>query len=105
MKKLLILSLIIISFGCQREKMNEVGVGYNKTLLIPPTNDLPTPGTNNIIQSNQNEESDNSLVNSILEQTEANSANITIIDKIDEDSGYKSDDGFFQWLIKGKSER
>ena len=105
MKKLLILSLIIISFGCQREKMNEVGVGYNKTLLIPPTNDLPTPGTNDTIQSNQNEESDNSLVNSILEQTEANSVNNTIIDKIDEDSGYKSDDGFFQWLIKGKSER
>ena len=105
MKKFLILFLIILSFGCQREKMNEVGVGYNKTLLIPPTNDLPTPGTNDIIHSNQNEESDNSLVNSILEQTEANSANNAIIDKIDEDSGYKSDDGFFQWLIKGKSER
>ena len=105
MKKLLILSLIILSFGCQREKMNEVGVGYNKTLLIPPTNDLPTPGTNDIIHSYQNEESDNSLVNSILEQTEANSANNAIIDKIDEDSGYKSDEGFFQWLIKGKSER
>ena len=105
MKKFLILSLIILSFGCQREKMNEVGVGYNKTLLIPPTNDLPTPGTNDIIKSNQNEEIDNSLVNSILKQTEANSANNAIIDKIDEDSGYKSDEGFFQWLFKGKSER
>ena len=105
MKNFLILFLIILSFGCQREKMNEVGVGYNKTLLIPPSNDLPTPGTNDFTQSNQTGESDNSLVNSILEQTEANSANNAIIDKIDEDSGYKSDEGFFQWLIKGKSER
>ena len=105
MKNFLILSLIILSFGCQREKMNEVGVGYNKTLLIPPTNDLPIPGTNDFTQSNKTGESDNSLINSILEQTEANSANNAIIDKIDEDSGYKSDDGFFQWLIKGKSER
>ena len=31
MKKFLIYSLVLLSFGCQREKMNEVGVGYNKT--------------------------------------------------------------------------
>ncbi|MDC0968275.1 hypothetical protein OAS25_04245 [Alphaproteobacteria bacterium] len=105
MKKFLIFPLIILSFGCQKEKMNEVGVGYNKTLIIPPSNDLPTPGTNDFTQSNQTGESDNPLVNSILEQTEANSVNNAIIDKIDEDSGYKSDEGFFRWLIKGKSER
>ena len=101
MKNFLMISLIFLSFGCQREKMNEVGVGYNKTLLIPPSNDLPAPGTNDFTQSNQTGESDNSLVNSILEQTEANSANNAIIDKIDEDSGYKSDEGFFKWLFNG----
>ena len=105
MKKFLILSFIILFFGCQREKMNEVGVGYNKTLIIPPSNDLPTPGTNDAIQSNQEENSSNPLVNSILEQTEANSANNSIIDKIDDDSGYKSDEGFFKWLFNGGSER
>ncbi|MDB3973837.1 hypothetical protein N9440_03565 [Alphaproteobacteria bacterium] len=98
MKKFLIFPLIILSFGCQKEKMNEVGVGYNKTLIIPPSNDLPTPGNND---ANQSVESNNAIINSILEQTEANSANISIIDKIDEDSGYKTDDGFFKWLFKG----
>lgn len=105
MKKFLIFSFIILSFGCQREKMNEVGVGYNKSLIIPPSNDLPTPGTNDAIQSNQEENSSNPLVTSILEQTEANSANNSIIDKIDDDSGYKSDEGFFKWLFNGGSER
>ena len=101
MKKFLIFPLIILSFGCQKEKMNEVGVGYNKTLIIPPSNDLPTPGTNDFTQSNQTGESDNPLVNAILEQTEANSVNNAIIDKIDEDSGYNSDEGFFKWLFNG----
>lgn len=105
MKKFLIFSFIILFFGCQREKMNEVGVGYNKSLIIPPSNDLPIPGTNDAIQSNQEENSSNPLVNSILEQTEANSANNSIIDKIDDDSGYKSDEGFFKWLFNGGSER
>jgi hypothetical protein len=105
MKKFLIFSFIILSFGCQKEKMNEVGVGYNKSLIIPPSNDLPTPGTNDAIQSNQEENSSNPLVTSILEQTEANSANNSIIDKIDDDSGYKSDEGFFKWLFNGGSER
>ena len=105
MKKFLIFSLVLLSFGCQREKMNEVGVGYNKTLIIPPSNDLPTPGSSDSDQTNQIEESENPLINSILEQTEANSANNSIIDKIDEDSGYKSDEGFFKWLFKGEKER
>ena len=105
MKKFLILSLVLLSIGCQREKMNEVGVGYNKTLIIPPSNDLPAPGSSDTNQTNTIEESENPLVNSILEQTEANSANNSIIDKIDEDSGYKSDEGFFKWLFKGEKER
>ena len=104
MKNFLIFSLIILFFGCQREKMNEVGVGYNKSLIIPPSNDLPIPGTNDIIQSDQSDNSNNPLVESILEQTDANSANKSIIDKIDDDSGYKSDEGFFKWLFNSRSE-
>jgi hypothetical protein len=102
MKKFLIFPLIVLSFGCQKEKMNEVGVGYNKTLIIPPSDDLPIPGNND---ANQSVESNNAIVNSILEQTEANSANSSIINKIDEDSGYKTDEGFFKWLFKTGDER
>ena len=29
----------------KREKMNEIGVGYNESLIIPPSNDLPNPGS------------------------------------------------------------
>ena len=102
-KTLLLLTLISLLIGCQREKANEVGVGYNKILIIPPSNDLPTPGSNQVvIESNQ---SSNLLVDSILTQTEANQANASIIDQIDEESGYKTDENFFQWLFKGKSKR
>ena len=44
-KTFLLLVLLNLLTGCQREKVNEVGVGYNKSLIIPPTNDLPTPGS------------------------------------------------------------
>ena len=89
--------------ACQREKANEIGVGYNKSLIIPPTNDLPTPGSNqDVIESSQ---SSNPLVDSILAQTEADQANSSIIDQIDQESGYKTDENFFQWLFKGKSKR
>ena len=43
--------------------MNEVGVGYNKTLIIPPSNDLPVPGSIDSNQTNPIEESENPLVN------------------------------------------
>jgi len=89
--------------ACQREKANEIGVGYNKSLIIPPANDLPTPGSNqDVIESSQ---SSNLLVDSILAQTEADQANSSIIDQIDQESGYKTDENFFQWLFKGKSKR
>tara|TARA_B100000674_G_C37148326_1_gene605365 strand:- start:165 stop:479 length:315 start_codon:yes stop_codon:yes gene_type:complete len=102
-KTLILLTLLSILIGCQREKANEVGVGYNKSLIIPPTNDLPSPGsTQEVIQSDQNS---NPLVDSILTQTEANQVNPSIIDQIDQDSGYKTDENFFQWLFKGKSKR
>ena len=104
MKKLLfLLTLLSLLIGCQREKANEVGVGYNKSLIVPPTNDLPAPGSSQeVVESNQ---SSNPLVKSILTQTEANQANPSIIDQIDEESGYKTDENFFQWLFKGKSKR
>ena len=102
-KTLFLLTLLSLLIGCQREKANEVGVGYNKSLIVPPTNDLPAPGSNqDVDESNQ---SSNPLVNSILTQTEADQANPSIIDQIDEESGYKTDENFFQWLFKGKSKR
>ena len=102
-KTLFLLTLLSLLIGCQREKANEVGVGYNKSLIVPPTNDLPVPGsTQEVVESNQ---SSNLLVDSILTQTEADQANPSIIDQIDEESGYKTDENFFQWLFKGKSKR
>ena len=102
-KTLFLLTLLSLLIACQREKANEVGVGYNKSLIVPPTNDLPVPGsTQEVVESNK---SSNPLVNSILTQTEADQANPSIIDKIDEESGYKTDENFFQWLFKGKSKR
>ena len=102
-KTFLMLTLLGILIGCQREKANEVGVGYNKSLIIPPTNDLPTPGSNQEVV--ENKQNSNSLVESILTQTEANQSNPLIIEQIDEESGYKTDENFFQWLFKGKSKR
>ena len=102
-KTLILLALLSLLIGCQREKASEVGVGYNKSLIIPPTNDLPTPGTTQ--KSVEINQSSNTLVDSILTQTEANQANPSIIDQIDQDSGYKTDENFFQWLFKGKSKR
>ena len=102
-KTFILLTLLGLLTGCQREKANEVGVGYNKSLIIPPTNDLPPPGSiQDVIQSDQ---SSNPLVDSILTQTEANQVNPSIIDQIDQESGYKTDENFFQWLFKGKSKR
>ena len=102
-KTFILLTLLSLLIGCQREKANEVGVGYNKSLIIPPTNDLPEPGSSQ--ENTQSDQSSNPLVDSILTQTEANQANPSIIDQIDQESGYKTDENFFQWLIKGKSKR
>ena len=102
-KTFILLALLSLVISCQREKANEVGVGYNKSLIIPPTNDLPTPGSSQ--ETTQSDQSSNPLVDSILTQTEANQANPSIIDQIDEEIGYKTDEKFFQWLFKGKSKR
>ena len=53
-KTLFLLTLLSLLIGCQRDKANEIGVGYNKSLIIPPTNDLPAPGsTQKVVESNQ----------------------------------------------------
>ena len=102
-KTFLFLALLCFLIGCQREKANEVGVGYNKTLIVPPTNDLPAPGSTQELA--ENNRSLSPLVSSIITQTESDQANASIIDQIDQDSGYKTDENFFQWLFKGKSKR
>tara|TARA_E500000178_G_scaffold236248_1_gene232642 strand:+ start:497 stop:808 length:312 start_codon:yes stop_codon:yes gene_type:complete len=103
MKKNLFFIILIISIaGCQREKANELGVTHNKSLIIPPTNDLPLPGSNNELNNGKNS---NLLVETILNQTEANEVDPTIVDKIDESSGYETNENFIQWLFKGKSKR
>ena len=104
MKSIYIILLIIFTLSCQREERNQLGVGYNKTLIIPPTNDLPTPTSmkedKSIIKN-----SNNNVINSILDQSNIEEIDPLIADKIDEESGYNSDENFFQWLFKGQSKR
>ena len=102
MKKLFILILVLFAIGCQREKANEVGVGYNKSLIIPPSNDLPEPNSQTQGEETTNSLSDNSIVKSILDQTDATQVNESVIERIDNESGYKTDKNFFQWLFKDK---
>ena len=105
MKKLVLLILLAITIGCQREKANELGVGYNKSLIAPISNDLPVPGTQTQETSTSKSKINNTIVKSILEQSDSMQVNESIIKKIDNDSGYKTDENFFQWLFKGKSKR
>ena len=102
MKKLFTLILVLFAIGCQREKANEVGVGYNKSLIIPPSNDLPEPNSQTQGEETTNSLSDNSIVKSILDQTDATQVNESVIERIDNESGYKTDKNFFQWLFKNK---
>ena len=104
MKSIYIILLIIFTLSCQREERNQVGVGYNKTLIIPPTNDLPTP-TSIKEDKSSIKNSNNNVINSILDQSNMEEMDPLIIDKIDEESGYNSDENFFQWLFKGQSKR
>ena len=102
MKKLFTLMLVLFAIGCQREKANEVGVGYNKSLIIPPSNDLPEPNSQTQGEETTNSLSDNSIVKSILDQTDATQVNESVIERIDNESGYKTNKNFFQWLFKDK---
>ena len=104
MKSIYIIFLIIFTLSCQREERNQVGVGYNKTLIIPPTNDLPTPSSIKDNKSNI-KNSNNNVINSILDQSNIEEIDPLIADKIDEQSGYNSDENFLQWLFKGQSKR
>ena len=93
--------LALLAISCQREVKNELGLGYNKALIVPPISDLPMPGSteNNILDIN------NPIVKSILNQTQSKDVDSSIIDKIDGDSGYETDENLFQKLFKGKSKR
>ncbi len=104
MKSIYIILLIIFTLSCQREERNQLGVGYNKTLIMPPTNDLPTP-TSIKEDKSSIKNSNNNVINSILDQSNMEEIDPLIIDKIDEESGYNSDENFFQWLFKGQSKR
>ena len=103
MKNILIILLAIFIISCQREVKNELGLGYNKTLIVPPINDLPLPGATE--KNNNLNNNDNAIINSILNQTQATDVDPAIINKIDIDSGYKTDENLFQKLFKGKSKR
>ena len=107
--KNIFLVLLVLLVSCQREIRNEVGVGYNKELIIPPTNDLPQPNSAN--ENNvSSETSNNPVIDSILNQTQADDANPNIIDRIDngkeiiidESDTEEEEDNFFQRLFKGK---
>ena len=60
---------------------------------------VPGSTENNILDIN------NPIVKSILNQTQSKDADPAIIDKIDGDSGYETDENLFQKLFKGKSRR
>ena len=104
MKSIFLILLLIVTISCQREERNKLGVEYNKTLIIPPTNDLPKPKSTKENNLN-NKITDNKVINSIFEQSNIDEASPSIIDEIDEESGYKSDENFLQWLFKGQSKR
>ena len=106
--KSIFLVLLVFLISCQREIRNEVGVGYNKELIIPPTNDLPLPNSKGDNISNS-QISSNPVIDSILNETKANKANPNIIDEIDSGNELETDESeiepkgnFFQRLFKGK---
>ena len=109
--KSIFLVLLVFLISCQREIRNEVGVGYNKELIIPPTNDLPMPNSTGENISNS-QISNNPVIETILNQTKANEANPNIIDEIDSGIELETDESdsepkgnFFQRLFKGKKSK
>ena len=106
--KSIFLVLLVFLISCQREIRNEVGVGYNKELIIPPTNDLPMPNSTGVNITNS-QISNNPVIETILNQTKANEANPNIIDEINSGNELETDESdiepkgnFFQRLFKGK---
>ena len=109
--KSIFLVLLVFLISCQRELRNEVGVGYNKELIIPPTNDLPLPNSTGGNISNS-QISSNPVIDSIINETKANEANPNIIDEIDSGNELETDasdiepkGNFFQRLFKGKKSK
>ncbi len=102
MKNLILVLLIIFTASCQREVKNNLNVGYNKTLIIPPTSDLPKPNSINVVNK-EFVESNNLIIDSILGKTDAINANPNIIDQIDNESGYETDQTLFERLFKSKN--
>ena len=101
MKSIFLVLIIFLAVSCQRDTRNDLGVGYNKELIIPPTNNLPIPNSSidtNIIL----EDSDNPVINSILSQTDAINADPNVIEEINNESGYETDELLFDRLFKGK---
>ena len=107
---------VLLFTSCQREKLNELSVDFNQSLIIPPTYDLPDPGTkkkeepskvNEMLlgKGDKIETSNDQIIKDILKKTNPENSNDSIRDTIDYETGYKNDESFFNWLIKGKSER
>ena len=111
MKTILIVLLAIFIISCQREVKNELGLGYNKILIIPPTNDLPLP--NSTVDDISNSQiSSNPVIDSILNETKANEANPNKINEIESGNELETDESeiepkgnFFQRLFKGKKSK
>ena len=101
MKNVFLIFILLFVSSCQRDTRNDLGVGYNKELIIPPTINLPTPNSSSDTNVGL-EDSDNPVINSILNQTDAINANPNVIDEIDNDSGYETDELLFDRLFKGK---
>ena len=102
MKNIILVLLIIFITSCQREVRNNLNVGYNKTLIIPPINDLPEPNSS-VVVDKVFVDSDNPIIDSILSKTDALNANANIIDQIDNESGYETDQTLFDRLFKSKN--
>ena len=101
MRSIFLILIIFLVISCQRDTRNDLGLGYNKELIIPPTNNLPTPNSSsdtNVVIG----DSDNPVVKSILSQTDAINANPNVINEIDNESGYETDQLLFDRLFKGK---
>ena len=93
--------LIFFTISCQRETRNNLGVGYNKTLILPQQTIYHYLNSTN--NSNINlVETDNPVIKGILNQTDSINTNSNVADKIDYGSGYDTDQTLFQRLFKGK---
>lgn len=116
-KIIFIFSCILILTACQRQKLNELSVNFNESLIKPPSNVLVLPGsTKTALKSNNdlNNEfiskdvkltNNSNLINQILQKTNSQNSVDSIRDIIDYNNGYKNEEGFFEWLLKPAHQR